>query len=179
MIGHMTGQMKPAKHPPEDIWKDRINQDRRRAEIQLTIDGLHALSRRGLWRVLLFLAVSVAALCFSNLNLFALLPEGFEGFVGDPPPVFLIHIVLAVSSVSALILIAGRVTGDAKAGAGWLQLAMSAAFYPLYGMANVLNELFPVVFFAGLTILVLEHLVVAGEAARVIREERERLGNMI
>ena len=178
MIGHMTGQIKPGpKQSPEEIINN--NPNRLRKEILMTIDALHALSRQGLWRVLLFLVVSAIALCFRSLDLFGILPGAVQAALGDPPPASLIHIVLAVSTISGLILIAGRTTGDAKPGSGWLQFGMASVFYPIYAVSNVLDEVFPVVLFAGLTVLLLEYAAIAAQASRAIDEERERLGRMI
>lgn len=179
MIGQMTGHMRPApKNSPGNVWEHMTDSNRRREEIIKTIDGLYVTSRRGLWRLLLFLVISTVALYFKNFDLFAVLPGNVQEMLGAPPPPDMIHIVLAVSTISALILIAGRTTGDAKAGPGWLQFGMSAAFYPLYAVSNVLNQAFPVIFAAGLLILVLEYAAIWAQASRAILEEKERLGRL-
>lgn len=178
MIGQMTGQMRPA---PKNSSEQAVNERsvRRHNEILVAIDGLHALSRRGLWRLLLFVAASAAALWLNDSALFAALPGPLGEILGDPPPVALIHGVLVVSSVSGLILIAGRVTGDARPCPSWLQFGMSTVFYLLYASSNELNQFFPLVFFAGLTLLFLEYLAIAVQTSRVIQEEREQLGRML
>jgi hypothetical protein len=178
MIGHLTGHMGHGPENSHNAWKNLAASGRSRAEILLTIDGLYVISRRSLWRLLLFLVISAAALWFRNVDLFAVFPASIREILGAPPPAGLIHIVLAVSTGSALILIAGRNTGDAKEGPGWLQFGMSAVFYPIYAVSNALNEIFPVVFAAGLVILVLEYFTNWSQAAQLIRAEKESLGKM-
>lgn len=173
MIGQMTGQMRPQpKNAPLDAW------NRNKAEIMQTIDGLHVQSRRGLWRLLLFIATSALFLQFRNFDLFAALPASICEILGAPPPLVLIHVLLAVSSCSALILIAGRGEEASRGCSGWVQFGLSVAFYPLYAAANALSDCFPVVFAAGLLILVLDHFTAWGETTRAIRAEEERLGRL-
>ena len=86
--------------------------------------------------------------------------------------------MLAVSTISALILIAGR-GGESRSGSGgWLQFGMSVFFYPLYAVTNTLETWFPAVFAAGLIVLVVEHFSVWARTSRAIQEEKERLGRM-
>jgi hypothetical protein len=180
MIGQMTGQIKPGpKSSMGSAWEKRGDYGMRREEIRQTIDGLYAASRSGLWRVLLFLAISVVALHFQDVELFAAFPEQIREALGAPPPPFLIHLVLAVSTISALILITGRGPEEAgREGAGWLQFGMAAFFYPLYAVTNTLSVFFPAVFVAGLLVLFCDHAVSWYHASGAIREEKERLGRM-
>jgi hypothetical protein len=179
MIGQMTGQMRPApKNTPADPWEKKWDYGRSREEITETINGLYALSRRGLWRVLLFIICSAATLRLRTLDLFAALPENVREIIGAPPPLALIHTVLAVSCVSALILIAGRGTENSRGSNGWVQFGLSVSFYPLYAAANSLDSFFPVIFATGLLILVIDHFTIWAKAVSAIREEKERLGKM-
>ena len=128
--------------------------------------------------MILFLGISASALRCRSFDLFAVLPENFREALGAPPPVDLIHLVLAASTVSALILIAGR-AGEGRCGSGgWLQFGMSVFFYPLYAVTNTLETWFPAVFAAGLIVLVVEHFSVWARASRAIQEEKERLERM-
>jgi hypothetical protein len=179
MIGQMTGQMRPApKNSPAAPWEKRWVYGRRREEISETINGLYTLSRRGLWRLILFLVCSAAALRLRNIDLFAAFPENVREIIGAPPPLALIHTLLAVSCVSALILIAGRGAENSRECNGWLQFGLAVSFYPLYAAANVLDSCFPVVFASGLLVLTLDHLANWVKAVGAIREEKERLGRM-
>jgi hypothetical protein len=178
MIGQMTGQTRPhPKNAPERIWGKRVDAGQCR-DVQHAIDGLYTIARRGLWRILLFLAVSATALHFRDFDLFAVLPADGCEILGAPPPLILIHALLAISVCSALILIAGRGTEAHRGCNGWVQFGLTIAFYPLYAVAHALNEFFPAVFAAGLLVLVLDHFSIWTVTSRAIREERERLGRL-
>jgi hypothetical protein len=176
MIGHMTGQIKPG---PGNLlgnnWETRIDGSRRRLEILHAIDELHVLSRRGLWRLLLFLGISAVALQARDIDLFGAFPEKVRELLGAPPPPDMIHLVLAVSTISTLILIAGQGTDNVRCCTGWLRFGMLAFYYPLYAMSNTLGTWFPLVCVAGLITLIFEHFTIWAQTSRAIREEKERL----
>ena len=179
MIGQMTGQMKPGtKRPMENVWEKRADLGRRREEIQHSIDDLYALSRRGLWKLLLFLGLSTFALQGRDVDLFGSLPENVREILGAPPSPDLVHVVLAVSTISALILHYGRDVDQARVSTGWLQFGMALFFYPLYAMSNTLGTWFPLVCIAGLVTLIFEYLTIWNQITRAIHEERERLARM-
>jgi hypothetical protein len=176
MIGHITGIMKPGpKNSPENPWEKRADLGHRREEILHSIDNLYALSRQGLWKLLLFLGISTAALRARNFDLFSVLPENVREVLGAPPSPELVHVVLAISTISALILNYGRGTDRPS---GWLQFGMAAFFYPLYAMSNTLGTWFPLVCIAGLVTLVFEHLTIWTLTSQAIHEEKERLARM-
>ena len=179
MIGHITAQMKPGpKNSLENAWEKRPDLGHRREEILHSIDDLYALSRRGLWKLLLFLGISTAALQARDFDLFSFFPENVREVLGAPPSPELVHVVLAVSTISALILHSGRAADHPRGSAGWLQFGMAAFFYPLYAMSNTLGTWFPLVCIAGLITLVFEHLAIWTQTSRAIHEERERLARM-
>jgi hypothetical protein len=179
MIGQMTGQLKPGpKSSRESAWEKRSDTGQRREEILHSIDDLYALSRRGLWKLLLFLGISTAALQARDLDLFGVLPENVREVLGAPPSPELVHLVLAISTISALILHSGRGADHARGSAGWLQFGMAAFFYPLYAMSNTLGTWFPLVCVAGLITIFFEHLAVWTQSSRAIHEEKERLARM-
>ena len=179
MIGHITGQMKPGpKSSLENAWEKRTDLGHRREEILHSIDDLYALSRRGLWKLLLFLGISTVALQARDFDLFGVLPENVREVLGAPPSPELVHVVLAISTISALILHYGRGTDQARGSAGWLQFGMAAFFYPLYAMSNTLGTWFPLVCIAGLVTLIFEHLTIWTQTSQAIHEEKERLARM-
>jgi hypothetical protein len=179
MIGQMTGQMKPGPNSPqENIWEKRADLGHRRVEILHSIDDLYALSRQGLWKLLLFLGISIAALQARGFDLFGVLPENVQEVLGAPPSPELVHVVLAISTISALILQYGRGADHASGSSGWLQFGMAAFFYPLYAMSNSLGIWFPLVCVAGLVTIGFEHLSIWTQTTRAIHEERERLARM-
>jgi hypothetical protein len=179
MIGQMTGQLKPGpKSSPENAWEKRVDLGHRREEIRHSIDDLYVLSRRGLWKLLLFLGISTIALQARDFDLFGLLPGNVQEILGAPPAPELVHVVLAISTISALILHYGRSVDNARCPAGWLQFGMAVFFYPLYAMSNTLGTWFPLVCVAGLVTLVFEHLTIWTQTSRAINEEKERLVRM-
>ena len=179
MIGHMTEQMKPGpKTRLENVWEKRATSGDRREEIRHSIDRLYALSRRGLWKLLLFLGISSAALQARDVDLFAAAPRGSGKSSELAPSPELIHVVLAVSTISALILHSGRSMHDDRNSFGWLQFGMVLFFYPLYAMSNTLGTWFPLVCVAGLITIVFEHLAIWIETSRAIHDERDRLARM-
>ena len=180
MIGQLTGQMKPGpKSSLENAWEKRSDSGRRREEILHSIDDLYALSRRGLWKLLLFLGISTAALQARDFDLFSVFPENVREVLGAPPSPELIHVVLAISIISALILHSGRGADQPCCTSGWLQFGMLAFFYPLYAMSNTLGTWFPLVCVAGLVTIVFEHLTIWIQTSRAIHEEKERLARVI
>jgi len=179
MIGHMTGQMKPgAKNGLENVWENRGNVAQRREEILHSIDSLYALSRQGLWKLILFLAFSTAALQARDVDLFSTLPENIREILGCPVPPEFVHVVLAISTISALILHAGRDTDNARCSSGWLQFGMAVFYYPLYAMSNSLGTWFPLVCGAGLITIVFEHLAIWVRTSRAIHEQKVKLARI-
>ena len=175
MPGHVIGQMKPksAALAHQGASQSPCAGGRERALVSL--DELHALSRRGLWGVLLFLALSSVTLYVSEVGLVALVPVDLKELFGEAPPAHLVHIALAVSWLSALVLILGRVTGDATPGYNWFNIGLPTAFYPLYVFSDSTGTHFPVVFAAGLVLLLVEHLSVVCFVAKAMREEKDRV----
>ena len=167
MLGHMIGQMK------------RLEGNHPRKASDDDIRRLQSLSRRGLWAMALFLLISALALCLRDIDLLAPLPEGVRQILGAPPPPILVHIALAVSTVSALVLILGRAVGSGRPCHSWINIVLPAVFYPLYLVTEPLDANFLVVLVVGLSIITLEHLTVWRHSARAIEEERERLGRRL
>lgn len=180
MIGHMTGQIKPGpKSSGVNAWEKRTDLGGRREEILHSIDDLYALSRRGLWKLLLFLGISTVALKAKDFDFFSILPENIQQVLGAPPSPEMVHVMLAISTISALILHSGRGADHARCSTDWLQFGMLAFYYPLYAMSNTLGTWFPLVCVAGLITIVFEHLTVWIQTSRAIHKERERLARMI
>lgn len=125
-----------------------------------TTGSISTRSRRGLWGMIAFLAISLAALAVRDCDLIAALPGTVQELLGDAPPPLLIHVALAVSTVSALILIVGRGTGTGNLGYRWINICLPVLFYPLYLVANTGRSSFILVMLVGMTLLLLEHLTV-------------------
>lgn len=121
------------------------------------IDSLFRLSRKGLWGLLIFLAASIIALYFREHTLTGTLPADFLEQLGPRPPVLLITIVLGVSTLSSLIIIAGRIYNGCKPSCTWTHLCFRLAFFILYFIADSLNAYFNIVFISSLSVLALQH----------------------
>lgn len=179
MLGHMIGQIKTKTGATVNAGTDfATNPDHCREQVVATINDLHALSRRGLWGILLFLSISAATLYGSVSGLFSSLPAEVKELFGEAPPLEMLHLVLAVSWLSALVLILGKRGRDGKPAYNWWNIGLPTAFYPLYIFSDPSGAHFPAVFAAGLLLLVIEHATVTCYAARVISEESERLKHM-
>jgi len=177
MITPMTGPVGPKNSA--GTWTKSLENVRQREVIVRNIDRMHEHSRRGLWRILSFLVITAGAMQARDFDLFAAVPAGVAEMLGAPPPTILVHSILAVSTICAVILIPARATAEPGRGYSRLQFWLSVAFYPLYAMGNTLRLFLPLVFAAGLAVLILEHLTIRSLSARAIREERERLGKAV
>jgi hypothetical protein len=177
MLGHMIEQIKPksAATANDAVERSGVASQRCRRQIQGTIDELHALSRRGLWGILLFISLSAVTLYCSETGIFAAAPAEVKEIFGEAPPLGLLNIALGVSWLSAFILILGRKSEDGRPCYSWYNIGLPAAFYPLYIFSDPTGAYFPAVFAAGLTLLVIEHATVLCYTSRTIREESARL----
>ena len=179
MPGHMIEQMKPkAASTADQIVDSSVGSLRCRAQIANSIEELHSLSRRGLWGMLLFLSLSAAALYLSQSGAFAMVPAGIQEMFGPPPPADLLHAALAVSWLSAFVLILGRRGADGRPRYNWYNIGLPAAFYPLYIFSDSAGTHFVAVFAAGLVLLLVEHVTVLCYVSKAVREEKERLAHL-
>lgn len=144
-------------------------------QIHAKIGALHAQSRHGLWNIVIFLICSMAALLIRDIHILDYFSESVRQVLGAPPAPFLIHIVLAVSTISGLIIIGGRLANDAEPGRRWEQLGHRTAFYFFYFFSNALNQYFLIIFLAGLAVLLLEHYHIWSHYAKAIRHEQEMM----
>ena len=179
MLGHIVEQPRPkTASTANDVVQRAKIPVQCREQIRDSIEELHALSRRGLWGILLFLSLSAATLCCSEAGLLSMVPAEIKELFGEPPPAHLLHLALGVSWLSAFVLILGRMTGDGKPSYRWCNIGLPVAFYPLYVFCDPAGTHFPAVFAAGLVLLVVEHAGVMRYAAREIREETARLDRL-
>jgi O-antigen/teichoic acid export membrane protein len=135
------------------------------------IRTLHALSRRGIWGLLLFLLISLGAV--QEFSFFPPLSQEMRQWLGPAPPVRMISIALIVYSFSALILTLSRIWNGTGSYRGWSHLGYLGAFYGFYGFADSLGENFFAVFIAGLTILGLEYYHIRTYCQEALARELE------
>lgn len=183
MLGHMIGPMRPkTANSRQQTAGSTAGVKEHRQRIQNIIVTHDALSRRGLWGMLIFIVISGLALQFRAVDLFADLPENVRCIIGAPPPPALIHVVLAVSTLSSIIITIGRMAEDENPAGKWSRfwsgLAFRSVFYLFYATANALEENFLLVFTAGMIVLILEHFATWLYAMRTIEREKEHLAQL-
>lgn len=150
----------PQEKNLKDTFHNVINTDSDQhnySDPEANIDDLHNRSRSGLRGLLIFLAASTVALYFSEHSLGGLLPAGIMDQLGSTPPVFLINCVFGASTLSSLIIIAGRIHDGRKPGNTSTHLWFRVFFYMLYFISGALSDYFNMVFISGLVVLGLQH----------------------
>lgn len=172
MSGHFIEHIKEATAPKS---QDAAHPSAKLDQVAAGINELHALTRRGLWGMLLFLSLSATVLYCSEAGIFAMVPAEVRNFFGELPPPRWLHAVLAVSWLSAFVLIMGRMVDDSEPCYNWYNVGLPTIFYPLYIFTEGAATYFPAVFAAGLILLVCEHVSVTLHARRLLREETARL----
>lgn len=179
MSGHLVEQIKAKPvHRTGPAPADAGSLSWSREQVANGIARLHALSRRGLWGLLLFLVLSAVALAISQGEISIAAQAEIRDIFGTLPSVAMLNLVLAVSWVSALVMIVGRRDADGKPAYNWCNIGLPAAFYPLYVFCDPTGTYFPAVFLAGLVLLLLEHGFVVSYAKKAIRTETARLQHL-
>ena len=122
--------------------------------------SLHTMSRKGLWGLLLFLLISVAAFMTRDFNLYQALPESTLQVVGCPPPAILIHLALTGYSFTIVVPVLIRMATGERPVVGWRHLFYRSAFYPFYLFSMALPENFVAVVTIGILLYVVEQISV-------------------
>lgn len=146
--------------------------------VETNIDDLYNHSRSGLWGVFIFLAASAIALYFSKHSLAGSLPANIMDQLGSTPPVILINCVFGASTLSSLIIIAGRIYNDREPGKTSTHMWFRVFFYLLYFISGALDDYFNVVFISGLVVLGLQHYNVWNYYMRAIEINTDRCNSM-
>lgn len=146
--------------------------------LETSIDQLYINSRSGLRGLLIFLIASAIALYFNEHSLAGSIPDNIMNLLGSTPPVILINCVFGASTVSSLIIIAGRIYNNREPGKTLSHLWFRVFFYLLYFISGALGEYFNVVFISGLVVLGLQHYNVWNYYARAIEINSEKCNIM-
>ena len=145
---------------------------------EASIDDLYINSRSGLRGLLIFLVASAVALYFREHSLAGSLSANIMDQLGSTPPVILINCVFGASTLSSLIIIAGRIYNDRKPGKTTSHLWFRVFFYLLYFISGALGDYFNVVFISGLVVLGLQHYNVWNYYMRAIELNTDKCNIM-
>ncbi len=140
-------------------WRDGgdLNQERKQTTA-LTTMALYAMSRKGLWGLLLFLLASIAALMAQDFNLYQSFPEPVLEILGCPPPAILIHLALTGYSFTVVVPVMIRIATSENPLISWYHLPCRIAFYLFYLASTTLPENFVAAFTIGLLLYVVEQV---------------------
>jgi hypothetical protein len=177
MSGHIQNKSRQQKPAPSAEPVNRWDSPLVQQTIEADIDKLFVCSRKGLWALIVFFAVSIVAYQLRDLTLTGCLSTTFREQLGPAPPDILIDILQLVSTYSSLILIAGKIYDGRTAGDSWtpgntwVHLGFRLIFYPLYFIADSLGAHFDFVFVSGLVVLGLQHYSIWKYSSRAIEQK--------
>jgi len=162
--------------PADTGGKELSGRENLQARIEARIRTLERSAGNGLFGMVLFLLVSLAA--FDGFSILPTLPEAIRQKLGAPPPIDLISLALVIYAFSGIILTLARITSDTGSYRGFQHAAFFTGFYAFYHLSGGLSDNFWAVFFAGLSVMGLEsyHLWTRNGAA--IRKQRQLLDNL-
>lgn len=140
------------------------------------VNDLHALSRRGLWEILLFVLISIGTLSLKEFNLFGSVSEPVRQLLGYPPPAYLVSVALAVYCFSAMTLVLTQMANDAEPIPKWTHLGYRTVFYVFYIFSGSLANHFMAVFFVGICLYGVEQTHLLVHSNRVAHQEKELFG---
>ncbi len=147
-----------------------------RQEIEAKIRRLERSAGHGLWGMVIFLLVSVAA--FNNFSIFPEISESTRRFLGAPPPASMISLALVIYTFSGIIYVLARMTRNIQSYRGLMHAGFFAAFYAFYYLSGYLHENFWAVFFAGMSLMGLENFYLWSHSSSAIRREKALLENL-
>lgn len=124
----------------------------------LNVAALQALSRKGLWGLLLFLLASVAAFRVQDFNLYQTFPEAVLQILGCPPPAILIHLALTGYSFTVVVPVLIRMATGENPLVGWHHLPCRAVFFLFYLASTTLPENFLAVVIIGTLLYAVEQV---------------------
>lgn len=161
------------RHPEEPLVTGREDL---RLRIEARIRHLERVSGNGLWSMVLFLLVSLAA--FDGFSFFPELSAEARRRLGTPPPGEMISLALVVYAFSSIVRTMVRMTRNIKPYMGLMHAAFFTAFYTFYHLSGILQDNFWAVFFAGLSVMGLENFYLWSHSTAAVRKERELLKSL-
>lgn len=142
-------------HAANEHWLGGVS-DEHNTGPRLDSSALHALSRKGLWGLLLFLVASVAAFMVQEFNLYQTFPEPVLQILGCPPPATLIHLTLTAYSFTVIVPVLIRMATGEKPSVRWHHLPCRAVFYLFYLASTTLPQNFVAVIIIGTLLYAIE-----------------------
>ncbi|MDT8440492.1 MAG: menaquinol oxidoreductase [Desulfuromonadales bacterium] len=147
-----------------------------RQEIEARLRRHERSAGHGLWGMVIFLTVSIAA--FNDFALLPDLPEQIRRSLGTPPPAEMISLALVVYAFSGIVYILARTSHDVQPFRGLIHAGFLLAFYAFYHLSGVLTDNFWAVFFAGLSVLGLDNYYLWQNSSSAIRREKALLDRL-
>lgn len=151
---------------------DTINRIKLNNPEQRELNSLYRNYRSGLWGICIYLAATLVAICFKDQSLATILPHHVMQQLGAVPPVFMAVALLWVSTISALIVIFGRLFNGTSPVSTKSHVAFRVGFYILFFVVGGLGQWFNELFVSGLVVLVLQHYNVSSYYMRAIDMNR-------
>ena len=145
--------MSQAGPQPEE--RQLPERDALRQRIETRIRRLERVSGNGLYSMLLFLLVSLAA--FDDFSILPDLSNETLEMLGASPPVELIALALVIYTFSGIIRTLSSMSRNIKPYMGLMHAAFFTGFYTFYHLAGALQDNFWAIFFAGISVMGLEN----------------------
>lgn len=164
MIGRIKQETKPSRYELSRIQR------------QQKVQGSEALSRRGLWGVLLFIIISIGTFLMKDFDLLTSVSESVRQFLGYPPPAYMVTVALAAYCFSVLMIALMQMDSEVEPQPKWSHLGYRAGFYFFYAVSGALTHHFLAVFFIGLFLYGVEQVCIEVYRNRLAHREKELLG---
>lgn len=161
---------------PKPDTQQAAGRDALRLRVEARIRQLERASGTGLWSLVLFLLVSFCA--YDNFSFLPGLSEETRQFLGKPPPEGIISLALVIYAFSGIVQNLARMSQNIKPYRGFVHAAFFIAFYVFYHVSGYLPDNFWAVFFAGLSVMVLENYYLWAHSHDAIKREKELLKSM-
>ena len=155
-------------------WLDDID-EQQKSGVRMNSSELQALSRKGLWGLLIFLLISIAAFLVKDFNLYESFSEPILQILGSPPPAILIHLAIICYSFTIFVPVMIRMANEDNPTIGWSHLFYRSVFYLFYLVSTTLPENFVPILCIGVFLYIVEQVGIWAALYRYQREA-ENLG---
>lgn len=164
------------REEPHAEGRESPDRDDLRRRIEARIKGHERATGNGLWGMVLFLLVSLAA--YDDFSVLPDLSLSLRAALGDPPPAELISLALVVYAFSGIVRTLARMSSNSPSYLGLMHAGFFAAFYGFYHLSAALPDNFWAVFFSGMSVMGLENYFLWSYSSAAISKERALLDSM-